>query len=240
MKEELIKLVTLQKYDKELLDIESHLDGARKKIKLDEVRLAKAQGQLDDKIADLKGKQLVSEKIDTFLKGAQIKYKEYSYQLMGLKDQKAYDAMKQQLQDLKEEIEHNETVGISVLEEIEELSSTVDLYQGKISEEATRIVEVKENLEKNDEQKKNETAGLRAKRNEYSQHVNPALLKKYERLLGLPNSLAIATVNGRSCTGCYSDITREDLEKVKLLEQIVTCNNCSRILYIPALLGDAD
>ena len=118
MKEELIKLVTLQKYDKELLDIESHLDGARKKIKLDEVRLAKAQGQLDDKIADLKGKQLVSEKIDTFHKGAQIKYKEYSYQLMGLKDQKAYDAMKQQLQDLKEEIEHNETVGISVLEEI--------------------------------------------------------------------------------------------------------------------------
>lgn len=237
MNEELIKLVTLQKYDKELMGLEAHIKDSQEQIEKDIKRLEKAKEQLEAKEQDVKFQKLESEKTENFIKSAEVSYKEYNYQMMGLKDQKAYDAMKLQLEELKDQISERENHGIEILSRIEELNKTIAVYQEKINEEEKRIEKTKSDLAEEVNQRSEEKSGLKVKRDEYAKHIDAKLLAQYEKLLLLPKHQALAELDDRTCTGCYSTITRDALETIKLQERIVTCDSCGRILYIPSSLG---
>jgi uncharacterized protein len=240
MNEELIKLVTLQKFDKEINDINKHIKGSSDKLEEDRKRLAKAKEQLEEKNVSLKAKKLESEKIDSFITSSEDNYKSYNYQLMQIKDEKAYDSMKMQLENTRMEIEEKENQGIDILNEIEELEKTISLYTEKINAEDERIQGVQTEIDKEIKERSQEIEGIQSKRDEYAKQIDEKILKHYEKLLGLPDSKAIVELDGRSCTGCYSEATLEDIENIKLQNSVVTCNVCGRILYIPNVAGQSD
>jgi len=240
MNEELIKLVTLQKFDKEINDINKHIKISSGKLEEDKKRLLKAKGQLDWKINELRARKLESGKIDSFIITAEETYKSYNYQLMALKDAKAYDAMKLQLDNTRAEISEKENVGIELLNTIEELDKTVNLYTEKINTEDERINGLQEEIDLEIEIRSEEISEKQKKRDDYANMIDAKVLLHYEKLLGLPDSRAIAELDGRSCTGCYSNVTLEDVENVKLQTRIVNCNVCGRILYIPNVAGQSE
>lgn len=240
MKDELIKLVTLQKFDSEYRDIQNDIKGSTQKVEQDEQRLAKAEQQYESKKKEAQLKQVHSDRLDQDIKAFELRYKECNYQLMSLKDQKAYDAMKTQLQELRDQISSTESEGIEVLNELEELNKTVTMYKEKIDEEHKRIGELKESMKTQLEEKGKELEALKLKRDSYAENISSSTVDIYNRLLGLPDGKPLAEVQDRTCIGCYSTITLEDLESVKMAEKIITCNQCGRILYIPAQLGAAE
>jgi hypothetical protein len=240
MKDELIRLVTLQKFDLQVLEIEDHLTGLKKDIAVAEERLAKAQGQVDQKHRAVELKKMESKRIDGDIGEAERRYKETNYQLMGLKDAKSYETMKLQIEELRERIGALESRGIEVLGEVEEGEKTLGLYQQKIAEEEARIQGMKDNLAKEEASRSTELGELKNKRHEYIKHIAPALLATYNRLLGMSDRKALAELSGRTCTGCYSNITLDNLEAVKTSSGIVHCNTCGRIVYLPSVLGAAE
>lgn len=240
MNSEIIKLVTLQKYDKEIKDINEHISSSSAQLEEDRKRLDKANSQLQDKENELKNRKIESEKIDTDIASLENNYKEFSYQLMSIKDEKSYDAMKNQIEDTKEEISQKEAVGIDLLNTIEEITNTVNLYKEKIQNEADRIENKQKEIDVEIESRSSEINEKQQHRNEYAKQIDDKVLKQYQKLLSLPNGVALASLDGRSCTGCYSEITREDLETIKLQSRLVNCNVCGRILYLPELLGKED
>jgi len=240
MKDELIRLVTLQKFDLQVLEIEDHLSGLKKDITTAEERLAKAKGQLDQKHRAVEQKKMESKRIDGDIADAERKYKEYSYQLMGMKDAKSYEAMKLQMEELRVRLGESETRGIGILGEVEEGEKVLGLYQQKIKEEEVRIQGLRDHLSKEGESRLAERNQLKSKRQEYVKHVAPALLATYNRLLGAADRKALAELSGRTCTGCYCNITLDNMEAVKTSVRIVHCNTCGRIVYLPSVLGAAE
>jgi uncharacterized protein len=240
MNEELIKLVTLQKFDKDINDINKHLVDSKRKIDEDKARLSKAKEQLDDKLNELKARKLDSEKIQSFISSSEEAYKSYNYQLMSLKDEKAYDSMKMQLESTRVEINAKEDEGIELLTKIEQIEKTIEMYSGKINEEEERINGLEKEVEEEIELQSDDMTEKQTKRNEYASQIDEKILKHYEKLLGLPDSRAIAELDGRSCTGCYSEVTLEDIENIKSQKRIVNCNVCGRILYIPNVAGQSN
>jgi predicted nucleic acid-binding Zn-ribbon protein len=242
MKEELIRLVTLQKYDLQILEIEDHLTNLTNDIKTAEARLAKAREQTEDKENKLKKLRVDSQSIDADIASLETQYKENNYQLMTLKDQKSYDAMKLQLEEILSLKTIKENSGLELLTKIEEEEKTLVMYHEKIDAEAERIQGLKDGVQEQTAQRSEEKEEMAKKRKGFAENIAPALLAKYTRLLGVPDRKAIAEVdpNNRACRGCYSTITREDMENVKLMTTIVTCNSCGRIVYVPSLLGSVD
>jgi|SaaInlStandDraft_1057018.scaffolds.fasta_scaffold16205_4 uncharacterized protein len=240
MKDELIRLVTLQKFDLQVLEIEDHLAGLKKEITQAEERLDKAKGQTDQKRRSVDLRKMESKRIDGDIEEAERQYKENNYQLMSLKDAKSYESMKLQIEELRERISELESRGLEVLGEVEEGEKTLELYDQKISEEEARIDGLKENLAKEEESRSAERKELAQKREEYIKHIAPDLLKIYNRLLGVSDRKALAELKGRTCTGCYSNITLDNLEVVKTSSGIVYCNSCGRIVYLPSVLGAAE
>lgn len=240
MKEELIKLVTLQKYDRQIIEIDSHLNGLSQQIAKDEKRLAKAREQVSEKEASLQSKKVESSRSDSDIQESEIKYKEYSYQLMSLKDAKAYDAMKAQIEALREEISNKESMAIDLLNDIEETEKTLAIYNEKITAEEARIQTQKDALNQDESSRADEKSELTKRRESYAAEISPEVMRNYNRLLKLPNGVALAAVEGRTCTGCYSSITLDNLEIVKMMSHLVQCGSCNRILYIPSQLGSQE
>lgn len=240
MKDELLKLATLQKFDRECREIESCIKESTKQVEVSQQRLDKARQQLEEKKKEAKIKQVYSDRLDQDMKALELRYKEYNYQLMSLKDAKAYDTMKAQLADLKEEISSTESEAIDVLSALEELNTTVKTYTEKIEEEEKRIEGIKEEMKASLDEKNEELKEQKAKRDAYADTIDDVIVRSYNRLLALPDGKPLAEVHDRTCQGCYSSITLEDLESIKMQERIIHCHSCGRILYIPQLLGVAD
>lgn len=239
VKEELFKLVTLHGIDRDIDDLRVQTVQQIKQLKMDQDRLATAQQQLDAKVEDLKRRKVESEQIESEIKGIEYRYKECSYQLLNLKDQKSYDAMKSQLQNLRESIIARESDGIEVLGHIESLDKTVEKYRGKIREEETRISEYRTQIEKQQVEYAPQLEELKKKRGDYARQIAAVVLTMYDRLLKLPDRRPMAELEGRNCSGCHSSVTLEAIEHLKMQQTLVTCNTCGRILYLPALLSKA-
>ena len=240
MKDELIRLVTLYKFDREILEIKDFLGGLRREIDEAETRLAKGKEQVEAKVKEQDLRHVESRRIDGDIADAETRYKENNYQLMKLKDSKSYEAMKYQMEELREEIGSLEARGIEVLSAIEETDAKLTDYNGKIEAEESRINGLKEKLKEEEELRAEDVEGLQKKREGYLEALSPSTISTYERLLKLPDRRALAELDGRTCTGCYSNITLDNLDKVKMMSEIVTCNDCGRIIYIPSILGSAE
>lgn len=242
MKEELIQLVTLQKFDSQILEIEDHLSGLEKEIVTADERLAKAREQVAEKEKGLQNLKVQSNNLETDIASAETRYKEHSYQLMSMKDEKSYETMKLQMEELRNSIAEKENTSIETLTTIEETEKTLVMYGEKIKAEEERVDGLRTSLEEEKGKRSEEKGELKQKREGYIKNISPALLAQYERLLNLPDRIAIAQVNmnNRTCLKCYSTLTRENIETIKMMDKVVNCNRCGRILYVPSILGQAD
>jgi len=68
-------------------------------------------------------------------------------------------------------------------------------------------------------------------RHELVAKIQPQIHSQYQKLLGTKAGVAMAEARGESCSGCYMSIPPQVFVNVKKNESIITCPNCSRILY---------
>lgn len=237
LKDEIFKLVTLNGYDRELFDLGRDLADRRAQLKKDEDRLKLAGEQLAQKKEEQRRRRMEYDRVDVDIKAAEQRFKECNVQLMRIKDIKAYDTMKVQLQTLKDTIANREAAGMVILGEMEELEKTAKLYQEKIDAEAKRLEGVRASFQADEAKLKPELEEKRGRRDAYAKAIDPECLAVYARLLKLPDRRPMAVLDGRTCLGCFSQATPDMVERVKMQDRLILCSSCGRILYFPDLVG---
>ena len=60
--------------------------------------------------------------------------------------------------------------------------------------------------------------------------VRPDYLSRYERVLKNKDGLGIVKVVDHACGGCFMHLTEQVLNELKKYEQIISCDQCARIL----------
>jgi Zn-ribbon protein, possibly nucleic acid-binding len=61
--------------------------------------------------------------------------------------------------------------------------------------------------------------------------IKPEVLALYERILENRGELAIVPVRDDACSGCYMSMRPQVVNELRL-GKLLTCENCSRILYV--------
>jgi predicted nucleic acid-binding Zn-ribbon protein len=72
---------------------------------------------------------------------------------------------------------------------------------------------------------------LTAERAEISAKVEEDLLSRFERLFASKGDAAIVGLEHEVCTGCHMKVTTQTAHRVKNGKEIVSCEQCGRILY---------
>ncbi|MCE1248621.1 MAG: C4-type zinc ribbon domain-containing protein [Firmicutes bacterium] len=210
--EELRKLKDPAEIEKECKDLEkeiARLDEESKKLVLATKKL-----------------ELESESIKTHWKS--IEKKLYSGKTSNTKELSGWQTEVATLKKKQNKIEEEIIVLMEQAESIDESlknsQKQLELKKAEAESAWKSYKETKVNLEK-------EIAELKDKRTKLVPPIDQADLKKYEMLRKLKDDgVAIVKIEENVCGGCYMSVPDMMIKKVQTLH-LVTCNNCSRILY---------
>ena len=75
---------------------------------------------------------------------------------------------------------------------------------------------------------------LQKEREALAAEIDADLLDQFERLFNSKGDAAVVAVDHGVCTGCHMKVTTATASRVKAGKEIVSCENCGRILYLGA------
>jgi uncharacterized protein len=155
-----------------------------------------------------------------------------------LKTQQYQTRKNDEFQAIGHEIERYENEIRKTEDEELELMVEADKVKADLAAEEKNAATVKElvsrqmvNLEEKSKALQSRLEGLRKDRAELANNINEDVLGRFERLFNSKGDAAVVAVEHGVCTGCHMKVTTATAARVKAGKEIVSCENCGRILY---------
>ena len=232
LKSQLSSLVKLQTVDSEIYSLRLEKSAKPEELKVMEAAFEAKKAhlaELDKKSLDLQ-KQRKDKELELASKEEAIK--KLQGQLYGLKTNKEYQTMLQQIQDAKADSSIIEDKVLELFDKADEVKNEVEKEKQKLKDEEKVFSTEKKKIDDRVKEIDDRLAQLEAQRKQALQDIDPKILSQYERILANRDGLAIVTVKGNSCGGCNMFVPPQVINLIKMYEHIITCEMCNRILYI--------
>jgi len=232
LKSQLSSLVKLQTVDSEIYSLRLEKSAKPEEIKVMEAAFEAKKAHLadlDKQALDLQ-KQRKDKELELGSKEEAIK--KLQGQLYGLKTNKEYQTMLQQIQGAKADSSVIEDKVLELFDKADEVKNEVEKEKLKLKDEEKVFLTGKKKIEDRVKEIDDRLAQLEAQRKQALQDIDPKILSQYERILANRDGLAIVTVKGNSCGGCNMFVPPQVINLIKMYEHIITCEMCNRMLYI--------
>lgn len=227
-----------------LSDVDRNLDRLKRRCQECPALLDKNQRELDEENSVVKEKQdSVKEfeknirQMEMELKSRESEIQKYSQQLLVVKTNQEYTALEDQIKRLNEEKGTIETQILEAFDSLEELSAELKKVQAEQDERVKEFTAIKEELEKDLAAYRSESDKLEAARDEVTYEIDPDALMAYERVRQARDGEGIVPAESLICGGCYMAISNNDYQRIYLMNEIILCRSCQRILYLPELFS---
>jgi len=156
------------------------------------------------------------------------------------KTNKEYAAVLTQINTLKADNAKLEESTLRVIQDVDAVRIEADKVKEQIDAETQRLDEIKQTSTAEIEKLNGMLAELKAKRNEATQGLAPNGLAIFQRVADRYDGEAMAgiQIEGKKppydyiCGGCFMSLNAEHANALRVRDEIRTCNNCGRILYM--------
>jgi uncharacterized protein len=155
-----------------------------------------------------------------------------------LKIQQYQTRKNDEFQAIGHEIERYENEIQKIEDDELELMVQADKIKAELTEEEKKAAAVKESisrqtadLEEKSKALESKLEGLSTERSELAGKIDEDLLARFERLFKSKGDAAIVAIEHGVCTGCHMKVTTATASQVRAGKEIVSCENCGRILY---------
>ncbi len=179
---------------------------------------------------DLSESKIALKNLELEVSSHQENLKKLQSQMMLIKTNKEYDALISQIDNVKEAINEKETKILELIEKVDTLESNIDDYK-------KRAEELKDQNEKQLSilQDKMDSVGTKMQSKEDERrtiivNVPKRTMSVYERVRKNRGGDVVITVKKRACGACYKALPPHRIQEIKRSDQIITCDNCGRIL----------
>jgi len=231
-RDDLAKLVLLQEQDRIIDALEAavsdapvqiaalHAESAAEKAAVAEVkdRLTKLQLQRKEKELDLAKKEEEARK--------------HNIELNAVKTNQAYKALQGEIDRCKSEAGEIETHVLMVMEEADVLAKEEKAKAELLKAAEARIAQKIAALEARKAENEGKLSAEKGKREALVVGVPADLLTHYDNLRRRRAGVAIARLNGNTCTVCRMNQPPQILVNIAKHNAVVSCESCQRILYI--------
>lgn len=214
----------------QLRDVQEKLERGPKRIRAREQLIEKKTQELEaaeKKLTDLK---LAAKDKNSELQAKEGKIADLKGKLNAATTNVEYDTLRRQIEA---DVAANEVLEMEILENLER----VDQQQIAIQKHKEEINRNKADLEKLRAEVQAEEPGLTAQANDLSGRLGKAerdlpgeILEKYRRLVKNHGADALAVLDGRSCSACFTQLSPQDVVNVNT-GKYVFCRACGRLLY---------
>jgi predicted nucleic acid-binding Zn-ribbon protein len=183
----------------------------------------------------LKQRQRALRDAEQELESLEARLKSHSERLYGGKvgNPRELGSLQQEVQHLREQRSAQEDHVLEALtaaEEAQAEETTCSARREAIERERQQEqTELRERLR----QAETKLAELRQRRQDQAALCDAVLLQRYEQIRKIRAGKAVALAEGGTCQWCRVNLTASDMQRLRTSEEIITCSNCGRMLYLP-------
>lgn len=232
MRDEVRQLVALQAKDGLCVELELQLKRLERARVKEGQALARRRSDLEvvrQQVKDLEResrlKNLAVDDLDEQIRGYQRKLSE------GIISFKEMQALEEKITNQRQRIGRMEDEALALMEEVEQrrqqLREEEETFKKHERDSSARDRKLKARMTQVTEEISQANQG----RSEVAKGVPAHFLSRYEELHSRFNDPVVAIVNG-SCSGCKLKLSGNTVERARSSVEIVTCEHCSRILYV--------
>ena len=142
-----------------------------------------------------------------------------------------FRAMGNEIERYEKEIRLIEDQELDLMEQAEKLKVELNAEDKKASDSRESIARQMADLEEKGKTLEARLNGLTAERTDLAGRIDEDLLGRFERLFASKGDAAIVALEHEVCTGCHMKVTTQTAHRVKNGKEIVSCEQCGRILY---------
>ncbi|HVF71977.1 MAG TPA: C4-type zinc ribbon domain-containing protein [Chthoniobacterales bacterium] len=142
-----------------------------------------------------------------------------------------FRAMGNEIERYEKEIHNIEDQELELMDETEKLKVEVAAEEKKAGAARESIARQMADLEEKGKTLESRLSQLTAERAELAARVEEDLLDQFERLFTSKGDAAVVALEHEVCTGCHMKVTTQTAHRVKNGKEIVSCEQCGRILY---------
>jgi predicted nucleic acid-binding Zn-ribbon protein len=231
MTDQIETLKKLQAIDAELYQLRRQQGEKPKELEQASARVAAQEARLKELEAKLKTLQLSQKDKEGELQTKEANVKKLQGQLFQVKTNKEYSAMQREIDTLKADNSLLEEAILQTLDAIEQAGKARQQQQGLVKEAQQQFAQGQERITRELAALEDRVAQLERNRNGLAPDIPPQTLATYERVLEIREGLALVPVMSESCGGCHRRLPPQVINQVSLKADLVTCENCNRILY---------
>ena len=163
------------------------------------------------------------------------------------KTNKEYAAILTEINTFKADNAKVEDGALKLMQDIDAIKQQSDELQAKIDAEENLLQETRSSNAEEVTRLNSMIEDLTQKRDQAASEVDPEALVIFNRIVGTYNGEAMAAVevHGRKppftyvCGGCYMSLNAEHANALRVRDEVRTCDNCGRILYMEPKGEDA-
>lgn len=231
MNEQIEQLVSLQVIDLEIDQIDNEIK--------------KEQELLDDRISALAEREERIKGLDSSIENLEkerrtledemtdkiANVKERQSKMMQVQTSREQTALLKEIEDAKKNVKENEEKIVSIMEQVETLTTEVTEEKNILKTEKTLVAEETEKVRATIEQINKGKKTKHNKREKQAQQINSSMIHKYDILRDRRNGLAVVNVLGGVCQGCFMNLPPQQYNILLRGDQLLDCPSCQRMIY---------
>src|SRR5690349_21319990 len=233
MKAELEKLIALQNLDTTIRRLEKELEAIPQ-------RRAEIEGEFDQRAFEIRGLESRRDeakhtraRLENEISEQKTRAERAERNLMSSKKQDEYTAAIREADAARKQISGLET---QILEQLEQLEQAEAALNERADEIATMNSDREAKLKAFDDEAGtigDRLATARKEREEVFASLPKQLSALYSRIgARIRDGVAVAEARNRSCSACFMSLRPQMMAEIRRGEDIITCDNCGRILYV--------
>ena len=216
--------LVIDKIDSEIKQEQDGLDGRISSLVEREGRISEQETLIED--LEKERRTLEDEMAD---KIAHVK--ERQSKMMQVQTSREQTALLKEIEDAKKNVKENEEKIVSIMEQVENLTTETSEEKNLLKTEKTLVDEEKEKVKSVIEELSKGKKTKKNKRDKQADAVNGTMIQKYEILRERRNGLAIVNVLDGVCQGCFMNLPPQKYNMLLRGDQVLECPSCQRLIY---------
>ncbi len=143
-----------------------------------------------------------------------------------------FSAMGREIERYQQEISGLEDQELELMEQADQLKAQIAVEEKQTAAAKEAIAKQAVNLEAKQATLEGRLEELKKEREELAAKVDEDLLDRFNRLFTSKGDAAVVALEHDVCTGCHMKVTTATVVRVKGGKEIVSCEQCGRILYL--------
>ena len=236
----LAALLALQKIESKLAQVRSRLRTRERAVKVQQIKIDQFSRQRQELHDRHLAKRSHADELALIVQERDEQVAKLRATLNTAKTNKEYAAILTQINTTKADNSKVEEDALMAMQQAEEIKAEAEALKQQIDTETQVLSEIERTSEAEIDRLQEMLNGLQADRDHAAKEVPADSLAAFDRIAGNYDgeAMAVIEVQGKkppfdyTCGGCFMGLNAEHVNALRKYDQVRTCDNCGRILYL--------